>query len=126
MFITSQPCYKPVYNFTTLPQACIEDVHNFSLVTSLIYKPCWMQYGCLNLVVLTYARCKPECVSILYPLSGPLRGLLGPGEVLILGPLVYLSLYILCHVMLYESLSFVTKGGRGYSPRKKFLKLKMV
>ena len=32
---------------------------------------------------------------------------------------MYLSLYILCHVMLHESLSFVTKGDLGVLPQKK-------
>ena len=45
--------------------------------------------------------------------------IIGPWEVLILGP----CHYILCHVMLRESLGFVTKGGLGVLPHKKFLKI---
>ena len=46
--------------------------------------------------------------------------IIGPWGSFNFGPLVYLSLYILCHVMLHESLSFVTKG---VLPQKKFLKI---
>ena len=55
------------------------------------------------------------------------EGIIGPWGSFNFGPLAYLSLYILCHVMLHESLSFVTKGVWGFSPRKNFKKyLKMV
>ena len=46
--------------------------------------------------------------------------IIGPWGSFNFGPLAYLSLYILCHVMLRESLSFVTKGGLGVLPQKKF------
>ena len=46
--------------------------------------------------------------------------IIGPWGSFNFGPLVYLSPYILCHVMLHESLSFVTKGGLGVLPQKKF------
>ena len=48
--------------------------------------------------------------------------IIGPWGSFNFGPLVYPSLYILCHVMLHESLSFVTKGGGGLGvlPQKKF------
>ena len=49
--------------------------------------------------------------------------IIGPWGSFNFGPLVYLSLYILCHVMLHESLSFVTKGGLGVLPQKKYLKM---
>ena len=55
--------------------------------------------------------------------------IIGPWGSFNFGPLVYPSLYILCHVRLHESLSFVTKGGGvwGFSPRKNFkIYLKMV
>ena len=47
----------------------------------------------------------------------------GPWGSFNFGPLVYLSLYILCHVMLHESLSFVTKGGLGVLLQKKLKKI---
>ena len=48
--------------------------------------------------------------------------IIGPWGSFNFGPLVYLSLYILCHVMLHESLSFMTKGGSGGTPPEKILK----
>ena len=48
---------------------------------------------------------------------------IGPWGSFNFGPLIYSSLYILCHVMLHESLSFVTKGGLGVLPQKKILKI---
>ena len=51
--------------------------------------------------------------------SGPLRGLLGPGEVSILGP----SVPVTVHIMLHESLGLITKGGSGGSPPEKILKI---
>ena len=48
---------------------------------------------------------------------------MGPWGSFNFGPLVYLSLYILCHVMLHESLGFVTKGGLGVLPQKKNLRI---
>ena len=49
--------------------------------------------------------------------------IIGPWGSFNFGPIVYPSLYILCHVMLHESLSFVTKGGLGVLSRKKILKI---
>ena len=49
--------------------------------------------------------------------------IIGPWGSFNFGPLAYLSLYILCHVILHESLSFVTKGGLGALPQKKILNI---
>ena len=49
--------------------------------------------------------------------------IVGPWGSFNFGPPAYLSLYILCHVMLHEGLRFVTKGGLGVLPQKKFKKI---
>ena len=49
--------------------------------------------------------------------------IIGPWGSFSFGPLVYLSLYILCYVMLHENLNFVIKGGLGVLPQKKILKI---
>ena len=49
--------------------------------------------------------------------------IIGPWRSFNFGPLAYLSLYILCHVMLHEKLSFVIKGGLGVLPQKKMFKI---
>ena len=49
--------------------------------------------------------------------------IIGPWGSFNFGPLAYLSLYILCHVMLHENLSFVIKGGLGVFPQKKNFKI---
>ena len=55
------------------------------------------------------------------PLFRAAERIIGPWGSFNFGPLAYLSLYILRHVMLHEDLSFVTKGVWGFSPEKKIL-----
>ena len=59
-----------------------------------------------------------QCNTDLSILSRAAERIIGPWGSFNFGPLVYPSLYILYHVVLHESLSFVTKGSGGTPPEK--------